>query len=749
MLPDFDEEFAGLLDYAELYRSIGLQVVPAVFPSKNAVNWKRPALPNWREYQNELVSQEKFNEFFRGLNINRCNIGILTGNCSDRVFVVDLDLHKGGDCAIWWSCCLDMQEKAGELDTPTQITGGGGLQLLFRAPADWNPPTIKTNIGVDIRGVGGFAVIAPSMHESGKRYAWEEGKEPWTLPIAMAPKWFCDQIDILAQEHGGHAPSAPGVKTSSPDHRQDGYGHLVDGREDYMAKMIWARVVDLYREAPFISAEIANKERDDLFSTYVSKVDTRISAIDLSKEAALEREGRGRTAFNSKWSNAIKQWDDKVAEHAKVPKQEKASAKVSFEEQVRREMEKNVLPDEEESEGEPEKQEETSQEQKEEEPKVEEPKKEEPEEDFSEVKGMLEILNMDAIMSLPDPTWLIDDLFIEDATAFLYGPPGCGKSFIALDIAFALANESITNWWGRKVNKHGPVVYISSEGTASLKFRLMALEDKYGIPHKQAPFFLIRRNLNFLDPKDIINVIQAIKHEVVNKIGRNPIAIIIDTVSRAIPGADENLQKDMTVFINAIGILKQTFSCMAMGVHHQNKEGGTQMRGSTTLAGAGDANIQVERENGVMVGQIYARKIKDSIDGWSEDFELKKVTVGFAGSSLIVDKPVQPAEGAGDGKDASGADFGGKQETEAEPDAEMCRRMIEAIDEAWRGGYAWTKSKGKDSDRIAAEKLSGMFGFSVAVCQKYVDMWHRSDVIITDNWGEKKDKKGLKKGRGI
>ena len=350
-------------------------------------------------------------------------------------------------------------------------------------------------------------------------------------------------------------------------------------------------------------------------------------------------------------------------------------------------------------------------------------------------------------MALPDPTWLVDDLFIEDATAFIYGPPGCGKSFIALDIAFALACPQITHWWGRKVNRHGPVVYISSEGTASLKFRLMALQDKYGIPHGEAPFYLIRRNLNFLDPKDIINIIKAVKYEVVKKIGVNPVAIFIDTVSRAIPGADENLQKDMTVFINAIGILKQTFNCMAAGIHHQNKEGGTQMRGSTTLAGAGDANIQVERENGVMVGQIHARKIKDSIDGWSEDFELKKVVVGFAGSSLVVDRVGAATNAAGGQNDASAADFGGKQETGNEPDMDTCRKMVSAIQQAWDNKYPWTR--GNESDRNAAEKLADMFGFSVDVCKKYVNLWHRQDVIVTDRWGDKSEKKGLRIGKGL
>jgi hypothetical protein len=79
---------------------------------------------------------------------------------------------------------LDLQRRAGDLDTIEQETGGGGIQLFFRAPLGWTPPTCKTSIGVDIRGQGGFAMMPPSMHESGTAYRWKDGHEPWALEIA-------------------------------------------------------------------------------------------------------------------------------------------------------------------------------------------------------------------------------------------------------------------------------------------------------------------------------------------------------------------------------------------------------------------------------------------------------------------------------------------------------------------------------------------------------------------------------------
>ena len=120
MLPDFEEDFASLADYARMYRELGLQVVPSYYPSRAIHNWKRPALQGWRDFQNELVDDATFEEWFGRIDLNRNNIGIITGNCSGRVFVVDLDTHSKPDAALWWSCCLDMEEHAGDLESPTQ-----------------------------------------------------------------------------------------------------------------------------------------------------------------------------------------------------------------------------------------------------------------------------------------------------------------------------------------------------------------------------------------------------------------------------------------------------------------------------------------------------------------------------------------------------------------------------------------------------------------------------------------------------
>jgi hypothetical protein len=92
----------------------------------------------------------------------------------------------------------------------------------------------------------------------------------------------------------------------------------------------------------------------------------------------------------------------------------------------------------------------------------------------------------------------------------------------------------------------------------------------------------------------------------------------VDTVSRALPGADENLQKDMTLFVSACDALRGALGGGVLGVHHAGKSG--DMRGSTVLLGAGDYVLRLDREEGERVGFLRCEKQKDGPDGWQDAY---------------------------------------------------------------------------------------------------------------------------------
>ena len=594
----FDPDFADATEWARMYRSIKFQAVPAMTYRENRTQWKRPALPKWRELENNRVPDFTFERWYgeNGLHVRRNNMGLICGACSGGVFVIDLDLHKKPEAQAWWLDMLDRQKSAGELETAEQITGGGGVQLFFRAPVGWTPPTCKTSKGVDIRGQGGFAMLPPSMHESGTPYRWKDGHGPWEMKIAEAPRWLCDAITQLAIEHGGASSVNPltGQRelTSSPAQALDSFGNLVDGREDYMTRLVWATVVDLYRDAPIpLTPSVSTAEMMAAFANYERHAKSRILELSTPNAVLLEREGRGITMFAQKWLHAMKQWDGKVSVAAQVPKVTRP-----FEIEVPKEIQGYDFN--------PETGELT--------PKaVEAP------------EGIIEYLDTRGIKSLPDPNYLIDQIVIEQALGFVFGAPGCGKSFLTIGIALSVASGQ-PKWLNRDIKKTGPVVYISSEGVGDMKFRIAAWEKETGVNADDTPFYLIRETINFMLPSDVERLIKTVAH-IAKVYGVPPVMVVVDTVSRVLPGADENLQKDMTLFISACDAVRTTFNATVIGVHHTSRAG--NLRGSTVFDGAGDFLLGIEREEGEKIGKIHAKKIKSAEDGWYQPFELVNVVV--------------------------------------------------------------------------------------------------------------------------
>jgi hypothetical protein len=100
------------------------------------------------------------------------NIGIPTGAVSG-CDVLDIDPRHGGEISL-----EELESQYGKLpETAEQLTGGGGRHLLFRHQEGVG---CKVGIlpGIDVRGDGGYILVAPSNHISGRRYAWEESSRP-------------------------------------------------------------------------------------------------------------------------------------------------------------------------------------------------------------------------------------------------------------------------------------------------------------------------------------------------------------------------------------------------------------------------------------------------------------------------------------------------------------------------------------------------------------------------------------------
>lgn len=117
----------------------------------------------------------------------RANIGMATG----RTVVLDVDPRHGGNESF-----AALEARHGALPhTLRALTGGGGEHIFFRPPEGLEIPNSAGDHGglapgLDVRGMGGYVVAPPSLHITGRNYAWSVDHHPDDVQPAEMPAWL-------------------------------------------------------------------------------------------------------------------------------------------------------------------------------------------------------------------------------------------------------------------------------------------------------------------------------------------------------------------------------------------------------------------------------------------------------------------------------------------------------------------------------------------------------------------------------
>lgn len=186
----------NLVDAALWYAKQGIPV----FPCKRS---KQPYTRNG--FKAASVSESSIRDWWE--RWPDANIGVPTGSRSNML-AVDIDPRNGGNESF-----EGLIAKYGPLPkTAEQLTGGGGRHIIFRHPGF--KLAAKLADGIDLKGEGGYIIVAPSVHESEKVYRWGglDG-EAALLRRASAPDWL-----ISAATKGSGAPKHGKAPRQPPAH---------------------------------------------------------------------------------------------------------------------------------------------------------------------------------------------------------------------------------------------------------------------------------------------------------------------------------------------------------------------------------------------------------------------------------------------------------------------------------------------------------------------------------------------------
>jgi hypothetical protein len=259
--------------------------------------------------------------------------------------------------------------------------------------------------------------------------------------------------------------------------------------------------------------------------------------------------------------------------------------------------------------------------------------------------------SLSALLEMPPKEWIIDQVIGAGDLAMVYGAPGCGKTFVVIDMIFAAC---IGQQFAMRFDVARPlnVAYAAGEGISGLPSRFAAAAAFYDVDDLMN-FTFFATTPQLYATEDAYASVRDFTYEWKGRQATGqaqPLDIlIIDTLHSATAGADENSSQHMGIVLKAAKQAAQELNCAVILVHHTNKAGSAE-RGSSSLRGAMDCMIEIRRISDNDTGTkaiMHCAKLKDG-EAWKDQtFDLVA-----SGDSVRVWWDEPSTEGKSKGKEA-------------------------------------------------------------------------------------------------
>ncbi len=235
--------------------------------------------------------------------------------------------------------------------------------------------------------------------------------------------------------------------------------------------------------------------------------------------------------------------------------------------------------------------------------------------------------------------WLIEGLWSAEAVGIVGGEPKCCKSFLALDMAVAVASG--TPCLGRfpTVRRGRVLLFAAEDSLAVVRQRLVGIAaatnttlDALDIHVIIAP--VVRLDIE-LDRTRLEDTVRALR----------PALLVLDPFVR-LHRVDENASAEVAPLLDFLRGLQRRYQVAVVLVHHARKgashiRAGQALRGSSELHAWGDSNLYLRRNVDDELSLTIEHRAAASVDGLS----LSLHADGDALSLRVVDAAVPAAVG--------------------------------------------------------------------------------------------------------
>ena len=200
--------------------------------------------------------------------------------------------------------------------------------------------------------------------------------------------------------------------------------------------------------------------------------------------------------------------------------------------------------------------------------------------------------------------WLVAGLWGRQAVGIIGGEPKCGKSFLALDLAVAVA-AGVPCLRRFETDQPGPVLMFAAEDAGHIvRTRLQGIARAAGADFDTLDIAVIDipvlRLDHHSDRQRLEQTVQRIR----------PRLVLLDPLVR-LHGVDENAVAEIAPILGFLRDLQRRFETAVLLVHHSRKSGATRpgqaLRGSSELHAWGDSNLYLRRRDHQIVMTVEHR----------------------------------------------------------------------------------------------------------------------------------------------
>lgn len=234
-------------------------------------------------------------------------------------------------------------------------------------------------------------------------------------------------------------------------------------------------------------------------------------------------------------------------------------------------------------------------------------------------------------VSIEDRTAVMWPLFFQGETTVMFAEAKSGKTAIMLSAALSISCGMDMGEW--KVPEPVPSLYFALEGNQAIRLRVQAwkkykAEEGVQLP-ETIPMYVAEHAPPFYQDKQQemhVKLISAHNRVCLNKYEKPLGMIVIDTLTKAMTGGDQNSAEDTAQLFELVRLLRSSgITASIVFVHHKSR-GSEKARGSTNIEAEPDVLLDVSKDGSLSTAKVArARSIEE---GGKYGFKLTGVDLG-------------------------------------------------------------------------------------------------------------------------